>query len=332
MKAFITRLAFFLSFILFFVAVLTIMYWKRDVYLDFGHYENYSWKYHFQPLGDLSTKKLLQSDSRYNSFIFGSSRTTGLYACYLQKKIPGTRCFHYGNWNETIGGISSKISLLDARGYALDNVVIYLDTDFTFAGDGACTYDHYLLTGVNRYHYYYNHYLDFFSRFNSDKMNILAGRPVQGEIFPNWHSDKITNDGNHTCSDTILLHYGASVMSPDFLRQIDSLQKTGFLYQRPAIQQFSKNQISMKEAAMLMDIKRLLQKHHSKYYIVITPLYDQLKFARDDQKLLEHIFGDGLYDFSGINRYTANPYNYPDRKHFLPWVSKDIIDSLIRPN
>jgi len=45
----------------------TLLYINRDVYEDFGHHKNYSWKYNFQGLGDISTKKLLQSSLPYNS-------------------------------------------------------------------------------------------------------------------------------------------------------------------------------------------------------------------------------------------------------------------------
>ena len=70
----------------FLVLLICALYILKDPYEDFGNHTNYSWKFHFQALGDISTKKLLNSTVRYNTFILGSSRTTSLYACYLQKK------------------------------------------------------------------------------------------------------------------------------------------------------------------------------------------------------------------------------------------------------
>lgn len=330
MKAFVKRFVSFAAFIIIVIGVLTFFYCRRDVYMDFGHYKNYSWTYFFQSLGDLSTKKLLQSPVRYNSFILGSSRTTGLYACYLQQKIAGARVFHYGNWNESIGGIYAKLRLLDAEGYRLDNVVIYLDTDFSFDSSGVCTpYDHYLLTGENRYQYYYDHYLAFFSGFNSDKMKILLGKKVSGEIYPGWQSDLLTNDCNHTCSDSIVQTYGNINMDADFRMRIDSMSRAGFLYRRPDTVQYKAPQVSAGEAVMLTAIKELFKKHRTRYCVIVTPLYDQAKFNPADMALLQQAFGNHLFDFSGKNSFTDNRNNYPDRKHFLPYISKLMIDSVL---
>jgi len=155
----------------------TLLYINRDVYEDFGYHKNYSWKYNFQGLGDISTKKLIQSPLPYNSFIFGSSRSAELYACYLNTKIKNSCFFHYANWFETIGGIYAKLKLLDSLNYQIDNVVIYLDTDgVTFKDDGRISdTEHYLLTNQSPFHYYFTHYKMFFSSFTMDKLKILLG-------------------------------------------------------------------------------------------------------------------------------------------------------------
>lgn len=330
MRKFISRVIIFCSFIFLFIAMVFIVYVKRDVYADFGRYKNYSWKYFFQPLGDISTKKLLYSTYRHNSFIFGSSRATSVYACYLQKKIPGSKFFHYANWNERIGGIYERLRLIDSLGYDIDNVVIYLDTDYTFENDGRCHhFDHYLLTGKNKVVYLWDHYKSFFLSPNIGKVKILCGLPVTGEIFPNWQSDPITNDCNHQCSDTVIAGYGTVEFSKAYMRKMDSLRSGGYLPNRAGKQAFREKQISGGEEQMLSGIKKILEKHASNYYVVITPLYDQLKFDASDMKIIENCFGDHVYDFSGINRFTNNIYNYPDGKHFPPYVSKAILDSVI---
>lgn len=291
--------------------------------------KNYSWKYFFQTLGDISTKHLLNSTVRYNTFIFGSSRTTSVYACYVQRKVKDSRAFHYGNWNESIGGILEKVKLLDSLGYSLDNVIIYVDTDVTFDDDGSAKpYDHYLIAHTSKM----RSRIDHFQSFISDVQNllILAGRNPPKDQFPNWHSDPVTNDPNHTCSDSIIGTYGVRELSPADSAKIDSLRTCGFLYARGKTQQYRDKQISASENSMIRELADILDKHRSKYYVVITPLYDQLKFNPEDMSVLQAAFGGNLYDFSGINGITDDEYNYPDRKHFRPVVSKQIIDSIIR--
>ncbi len=76
-------------------------------------------------------------------------------------------------------------------------------------------------------------------------------------------------------------------------------------------------------------IKKICEKHHTRYYIVITPLYDQLKFDSSDMQLISKSFGDRVFDFSGINDITNNQYNYHDRVHFLPYISKNMADKIL---
>ena len=88
------------------------------------------------------------------------------------------------------------------------------------------------------------------------------------------------------------------------------------------------NQISEKEKDYLVEIKKILKKHNTNLKVVITPLYDLKKFSRTDSILLKEFFGNNLYDYSGVNSITKNEYNYPDVKHFLPYISKHILDEI----
>ncbi len=309
------------------------LYLKQDVYADFGPYKNYCWKYYFQQLGDISTKKLLNSPKQYNSFIFGSSRSTSVYACYLQNKIPNSVFFHYGNWNETIGGIYAKLKLVDSLGYDIDNVFIYFDTDYTFHGTGDCSpADHYLITKTTKWAYLMRHFKVFFTHLTSDKIKLLLGMKVEGRIYPNKLSDMQTNDFSHICTPQVVSDYGNVLETDVHKRHIDSLKETGFLYPRTGKIVHKPKQISDHEKDMLFKMKSLFEKHSTSYQIVIAPIYDQLKFNRSDSTLLFNLFSGHIHDFSGVNEYTNNEYNFPDRKHFQPYVSKLIIDSVFQQN
>lgn len=330
MKKFINKILLFSIIPIIVFSLFCSFYIKRDFYFDFGPYKNYSWKYFFQMLGDVSTKKLIHSTTKYNSFIFGSSRTCGLYAVYLQKKIDKSVFFHYANWNESVGGIYAKMQLLDSLGYKMDNIIFYFDTDYTFQGDGRCINDHYLLTKESRYDYYYSHFKNFIPPYiNHERFNLLFFNKVNPEAFPNWESDKITNDPQ-VIGDSLLKKYGYHNFDFKYNRKIDSLKKIGFLYKRSDSIKFKDKQISKDEYVILLKIKSLLEKHQTKYYIVITPLYDQLKFDTTDLKAIKDVLGvKNVYDFSGRNMFTKNEFNYPDRHHFLPYISKTIADSIL---
>ncbi len=329
MKPFIRTLLLFFAAPALLVTIVVALYLRKDVYMDFGPYPNYSWKYYFQQLDDLSTKKYLQSEKNYNSFILGSSRSVGVYGCYLQTKIPNSRFFHYGSWSESIGAIHQKLWFLDSTGVDIQNVVLYIDTDNTFHKDGASFSQHFVFTGGNETMYRLKHMKTFLLAKEPEYMKILMGMDVHGEIFPNWKSDVTTNDCQHKCSSEVISAYGFRNQSHQDSVKIDSLIKVDFLYSRKTAQQYSADQISGIEEIKLGAISKILKKHHTNFYVVITPLYDQIRFSSRDMNILNQYFGNRVFDFSGINSFTNNPYNFPDRKHFLPVISKTMLDSVL---
>lgn len=331
MRMFFQNILRFLAFPILVILLTVVPYIMADPYMDFGERDNYSWKYNFQNLGDLSTKKLINSNNKYNSFIFGSSRSISLYACYLNQVVPNASFFHYANWAETISGINSKLDFLDRSGYSIENAIIYIDADITFRDEMTNTnIGHYLVLDKSRNTYLTEHFKSYYKNFSLDRAKILLGREVNGEVYPNWNSDPKTNDSKHHCNAQVLSDYSKMDESDSLVAIIDSLKETGFLYKRPLEQQFYENQISNLEEETLFKIKETLIKHSTNYYVVVTPLYDQTKFSFEDQAILKEIFGKRLYDFSGINRFTKDEYNYPDREHFQPYISKYMIDSILQ--
>jgi len=333
MKKFLLKLFYFSIPLLILLIIVTILYIKRDIYQDFAPFQNDKMRYRPHRLGDISTKKLLVSTTQYNSFILGSSRSVSLYACYMQQKIKNSSFFQYGNWIETIGGIDARLKLIDSLGYEIDNVVIYFDTDHTFFEEGKCKRgDHYLLTNTNKYLYYFFHFKNFMPpQLNLEKIKILLNYKSDYFFRPNSELDFLTNDQGHICSDSILAKYGNSKLDSSQIKEIDALVESGFFYEREKTTQYKEIQISDSEKNILLDIKAIFQKHKTNYYIIISPLYDQLKFNIEDMNTIQEIFGNRVYDFSGINSYTNNVYNYiPERNHFRNYISKFMIDSIFQ--
>jgi hypothetical protein len=331
MKLFIKNIIIFSLFLFTICFLPASSYYIADPYLDFVSGEDYSWKYRFQSLGDIATKKLLASSRKPNSFIFGSSRSVGAYACYLEKNIPESNFFHYANWTEPIEGMYKKLKLIDSLGINIENAIFYLDTDKTFLGSGKYhDSDHYLITGETKTNYLANHVRAFFKKLTPGKIKILLGRRLSKKEFPNWQSDLITNDCNHNCNDTsVIADYSMINNSDSYKIRVDSLVKSGFYYERPPTQQYKESQISDYEKGILLKIKQILVKHETEYEVVLTPVYDQHKFSSVDNDILIEVFEGKIFDYSGINPITNEPSNYPDLIHFQGYISKNIIDSIV---
>jgi len=317
------------------IIVITI-YIIRDIYCDFGIDQTYSMKYWFNGLGDFSTKKLIhQKNKTHNTFIFGSSRSSHFYGCYLQKKIiHSSNCkpYYYGNWGESIGGIERKLNFLDSSGYSLKRVLIVLDGDISFRSDGRVQpYDHYLLSGKSRIESCINHAKDFFSIHGdskNDRFKIFLGIAPNPEIIFNKPCDAFTNDLYHTCNQYNFSFDSTILTTIKHRNTIDSLTKINFLYKRPNIEKSYPKQFSNNEKKIFRSVKQLLTKNNTNYAIVLSPLYDQKKLQSEDLIYLKQLFGSRLLDLSGKNWITNNKTYYPDKFHFTGVVSKYIMDSI----
>jgi hypothetical protein len=266
--------------------------------------------------GDISTKVYLRNRNKYkyNSFIFGSSRSTAHTSVnwehYLDKN---DRAFSFGAWNESVVGVYKRLKLIDSLKDSIKNAFIILDVDHAF-DIGKIDWDHYLITGISAKQYYLQHYYSYvqnprliftsidFALFHKRRkyMNNFAGQ-IKGDIDP-VNNDWVPSSDKKIDADSV--NY--------YKKSADKF------YQRPSHQIFSKKLINGKETEILLKTEAVLKKNHTQYKIVIAPLYDQVKINPDDMSVLKTIFGKkNVYDFSGINSITNNKFNYlSDAYHY----------------
>jgi hypothetical protein len=81
---------------------------------------------------------------------------------------------------------------------------------------------------------------------------------------------------------------------------------------------------------MLKEIKEILVKHHTRYKIILSPIYDEMKFSQEDLRVLKAIFGDHVYDFTGENAITRSKYNWYETKHFRTFIGDSILNQIYR--
>ena len=117
----------------------------------------------------------------------------------------------------------------------------------------------------------------------------------------------------------------------------NELQKNKILYYEKIKEVFYKRgiektdslkRINKQQIYMLKEIKRILNKHKTNYKIVLSPLYEQIKFNKQDYTILKTIFGTKLYDFAGKNKYTEKITNYYEYSHYRPLVGDSIMNEI----
>lgn len=304
--------------------LVTIGYIISDPYQDMPFHQLHAFDIQMLSRGDISTKLYLRNEPKYHydSFIFGSSRATAHTARDWSKYLPKNSVpFSYGAWDECVEGMYRKMNMIDSLKGHINNAFFVFDLDYSFTS-GKITGDYYIITRAPKWNYYIDHYINYLH----DPNMMLTS--IDYKIF---HKQRSYMDGfvGMTANDWDPVNNDFEVNSESKIKA-DSVgyykNTLGKFYDRPVVQQFSSPQIKSAQLASLQHIMALLQKHQTRYKIVIAPLYNQLKLNPADRATLDAVFGqENIYDYSGINTITPNKFNYDfDVMHYRKKVGNFI--------
>ena len=110
--------------------LVTVCYILTDPFQDMPFHAYHEFNILMLSRGDISTKVYLRNRNKYkyNSFIFGSSRSTAHTSVnwehYLDKN---DRAFSFGAWNESVVGVYKRLKLIDSLKDSIKNAFIILD-------------------------------------------------------------------------------------------------------------------------------------------------------------------------------------------------------------
>jgi len=107
--------------------------------------------------------------------------------------------------------------------------------------------------------------------------------------------------------------------------------RNAIFYHRSDTQKYTHRVIGKEQIVLMDSIRYFLNKNHTQYKIVISPMYEQLRTDPADKAVLDSIFGkENIYDLSGINDITQNKYNYYEDAHYRYRVCTMIMDSIYK--
>jgi hypothetical protein len=263
----------------------------------------------------------------YDSFIFGSSRSlafrTREWKPYIHDGVP----FHFDASSETIFGLWTKLRFLDASGSAIKNALLVVDAStFPIVGDSSDRGHLFIkdprISGRSRLQFQLTFFKDYFKSgffiMYLDYQMFGVVRPYMRGVFSETLSsaDRVTNDVELS---------GLDERDADPEKYYRDHQ--GLFYSRAGTEHWNAP-ITIREPqlSMLKDMQRIFLKHHTRYKIIISPLYDQVYFNRTDLALLKSLFGpQNVCDYSGVNAYTSDVHNYVETSHFVPSVARDLL-------
>lgn len=318
-----------------FLLILT-RYIFLDPFCDFNIDKDFSLKFWFNSLGDFSAKKIeYKNDLKRNTFIFGSSRSTNFYCCYIKKQIfnndKKVHPYYFGNYGETIGGIYEKLLFLSNKGYKIKNTIILLDPDMAFEANGEPQkYDYRSFVNRSRFQDYTYHFNAFFSNQHHDlkyKVQLLMGINIIDSLLYTRKSDPVTNDQGHICN--IFKPFNDSIFVQKKMNSIkhNRLIKSSKDFLNPILT--TTNKLSKLEVSYIKKIKKIFNIHKTKYIIITSPLLSKEKLSDKDLIELEKVFGSrNILNLAGQNKITNQIQNFKDPKHFNSIISKMILDSI----
>jgi hypothetical protein len=223
--------------------------------------------------------------------------------------------FPYGAWNDSIDGTYERLTLVDSLSNKIDYALIIIDVDNSFIDRGPqpLSGDHYLISKKTIPEYYLmgalNYYRNPLMVLSSIDYSLFHRKRGYMKNFIGMGKsdiDPITNDFDVNSEKKLL---------DDSVNYFKKLLPA--FYKRPDEQRYAKKEINAGKINMLKKIKEIFDKRHTKYKLIISPLYDQIKLNSSDLNVLNEIFGkENVYDYAGISTKTNNIYNYTGNTHF----------------
>lgn len=270
-------------------------------------------------------------ESKYDSFIFGSSRSQAFKAKKWETYIKG-KPFHFGVMGEGIWGINKKIHYLHQRGIRVKNAIVLLDRSCLGeiknpSGILFIKHPHTSEEGWESFHlafvkaflqdFFFIKYIryKYFGIEPPAESGVVDRRKMgydahYNDVYYEWHDEAIKKD---------------SVAFFNHLSEIISCSKKDTAY--------DVEYINNKNYYLIEEIADMFKQDNTNVKVILGPFHDRIFFNRSDLKKLQDLFGkENVFDYTGINEFTAHVYNFYDAPHFRPRVANAIMDSIYLQN
>ena len=260
----------------------------------------------------------------YDSFILGNSCTIAYPTGLWKKFIGDSEPIRLYGAAESLCAINQKVKRLDELGCPIRNALILLDY-YTLqkirVHDSHMKVPHPDVTGESPFAFQLKFvaaflnpnvlipYLDF-SLFKTYRP-YMEGVINTKEINRNQLSNDVVNPRELEISQKKELYW------KDHRNELPE-RKIKEAY--PPI-------VNGRQKSFLTEIKRVLDKHHTNFRIIINPEWCQKKMDPRDIIALKAIFGDDyVFDFSGKNEFTDDYHNYYEEAHYRPVLGEKILN------
>ena len=273
------------------------------------------------------TYKNYRDSLHFDSFILGNSCTMAFLTSDWEKHLNGSKAIRLYGTAERLAAVHRKVMALDKEEEHIANVLLIVDATLLREYQLSTGYMHLLppeVSGMNKFKFQSQFTQEFFNpKFLVPYMDYRVCRRYRNYMRGIVNPDKnirnvVTNDLWNPREHEIEQlgdHYWEK-------------HKKRFR-PRPGEDRVHPPVLMKPQIKLLSEIAKVFQNHHTKYKIIISPEYKQIRPNPADVKQLKEIFGaENVYDFSGINKYTNNIRNYYEGAHYRPCLGRQLLDSV----
>jgi len=320
------------------ILAILFVYIVNDPFKVLYHYDSYFAKDGVQYITlnkdyvSTETFKNNYNKYKYDSYIFGNSRSMYYHVNEWEKHINSDKCFHFDASGESLYGIERKIQFLDKKNVNIKNALIVFDAYSCMVvnnTEGHVMKKHPEISGESKIDYQIDFLKDFFDvQFLKVYLKFLTTHKLSREML------------DAHVLNTVETHYDVAsneLSFPEYESLIEKnrdsfyLPRMNVFYKRDTFLHYCTPVLGVAQKDLLNNIKKVFDKDQTSYRIVISPLYDQKKIDSTDLKELYAIFGkENVFDFSGINEFTGSIYNYYEDSHYRPFIANKIMDIIYK--
>ncbi len=270
---------------------------------------------------------------RYNSFIFGNSRSLTYQVSEWKKYLkPESRCYHFDAAGESLYSLYKKIEFLDNNKADINNVLLVLD--HTILVQSRPKTGHLFMISpalVNDSNLVAFHMANFNAFLSPKFLYAYMDSKISGQFKPYMKKGGLLIDhlitydaiSNEIRSD----HYEELIKANNYYTP----KRLSVFYKRDTVLKYSSVVIKENQEILLNSIYRIFKKHGTHYRVIINPLYNQKKLNKADLNYLTSLFGEGnVFDYSGINAFTKDYHNYYEASHYRPVVANAILKDIYK--
>jgi hypothetical protein len=270
--------------------------------------------------------RINRSERHINSFIFGSSRALAFRPMIWRKYLDEAAVpFIYDASGESVYGIVAKLRYIEESGGDISNALILLCRDGAFDSMGNPS-EHLSIKhpAISKESALYFQFVFFRAFLNIKFLVSHLVYSIDGEFRPFMNGliekRKITINPEDNSLVIIDQEKEINEFSEVYYRKRRAIFHTMRRERRDTVQRITDEYLRQ-----LVEMKEILSRHQTDYRIVLTPIYDQVRFNDRDMVVLQQLFGQQLWDFTGRNWITDDISNWYEPYHFRPFVADSIM-------